>query len=153
MWLLYFVPDSLIQLVVHAILATGIVGCILSFFIVNKILRFFPPFAGFVSIAQLISALLLIAGIYFEGGYTTEMQWRNRVKEIEAKVAQAEQESKEANSKLDKKSAERVKIIQGRQLVVKQYIDREITKYDASCAIPIEVVRAHNAAAKNEDLK
>jgi hypothetical protein len=81
------------------------------------------------------------------------MQWRERVREMEAKVARAEQESKEANSKLDNKSAEKVKVIKEKAIVVKQYIDREVIKYDATCTIPVSVVKAHNAAAKNEELK
>jgi hypothetical protein len=153
MWILHFLPDSFIQFIVHTILLAGIVGTILSFFVINKVLRFFPPFASYYKIAQVVSVILLFSGVYFEGGYSTEMQWRERVREMEAKVAKAEEESKAANDKLDKKSAERVKVIQGKQIIVKQYIDREITKYDSTCKIPQEVVKAHNAAAKNEELK
>lgn len=137
----------------HTILLAGVVGCVLSFFVVNRVLRFFPPFGRYVNIAQIISALTLAAGVYFEGGYSTEMQWRERVAEMESRVAQAEQESKDANTKLDKKSKDKIKVIQGKQVIVKQYIAREVTKYDATCPIPAPVVKAHNAAAKNEAIK
>jgi DNA-binding protein YbaB len=153
MWILHFLPDSFIQFIVHTILLAGVVGCILSFLVVNKLLRFFPPFGSYVNIAQIISAILLAAGIYFEGGYSTEMQWRERVREMEAKVAKAEQESKDANIKLDQKSEAKVKVIKGKQVIVKQYIDREVTKYDNTCKIPEPVIKAHNAAAKNEGIK
>lgn len=153
MWLLHFLPDSFLQFIVHTILIAGVVGCFLSFFVVNKILRAFPFLSHYVNIAQIASAVLLVAGVYFEGGYSTEMQWRERVAEVEAKVAKAEQESKEANDKLDSKSAEKVRVIREKGVVIKQYIDREVTKYDATCTIPAPVVRAHNAAAKNEAVK
>jgi hypothetical protein len=153
MWLLHFLPDSFIQFIVHAILLAGIVGCFLSFFVVNRVLRAFPFLSSYVTIAQVASAVALVAGVYFEGGYSTEMQWRERVREVEAKVAKAEEAAKVANVKLDKKAAEKVKVIQGKQIIVKQYIDREVTKYDATCKIPQEVVKAHNASAKNEELK
>jgi hypothetical protein len=81
------------------------------------------------------------------------MSWRNRVAEVEARVARAEAESKQASDRLAKKSAERVQAIRDRGLVVKQYIDREVVRYDDSCKIPDAVVRAHNAAARNEDIK
>ena len=151
MWILHFLPDSFIQFIVHAILLAGMVGCVLSFFVINKVLRFFPPFASYYKIAQVASVVLLASGIYFEGGYTTEMQWRARVAEVEAKVAKAEAESKLANDKLDTKKEAKVKVIRGKALVVKQYIDREVTKYDSTCVIPQAVVKAHNAAARNED--
>jgi hypothetical protein len=72
---------------------------------------------------------------------------------------QAEAESKTANEALDKKSNEKVKIIKEKGLVVKQFIDREVVKYDTKfmpggeCAIPEPVIKSHNAAAKNETLK
>ena len=153
MWLLHFLPDSFLQFVVHAILIAGVVGCFLSFFVINRLLMAFPPFASYYKTAQIVSVVLLVAGIYFEGGYAAEKQWRERVAEVEAKVAVAEQQAKEANAKLDKKSAVKVKVIREKALVVKQYVDREVTKYNASCVIPEPVVKAHNAAAKNEDLK
>jgi hypothetical protein len=148
MWVLHFLPDSFIQFIVHTILLAGIVGCVLSFFVVNKVLRFFPPFGRYVNLAQIISALLLASGVYFEGGYSAEMQWRERVKEVEAKVAKAEQEAKDANTKLDKKSAEKVKVIKGKEIIVKRYIDREVTKYDNQCVIPKAFVDAHNMSAE-----
>ena len=118
MWLLHFLPDSFIQFIVHTILIAGVIGCIVSFFA----LKYVPFIAGYKKIAQLISVVLLVSGIYFEGGYSTEMQWRERVREMEAKVAKAEEESKAANEALDKKGDQKVKVIQGRQVVVKQYI-------------------------------
>jgi hypothetical protein len=153
MWLLHFLPDSFLQFIVHAILIAGVIGCFLSFFVINRLLIAFPPFASYYKVAQIVSAVLLVAGIYFEGGYTTEMAWRERVAEVEAKVAQAEAESKEANVKIDAKGKEKIKIIREQALVVKQYIDREVVKYDETCVIPAPVIKAHNAAAKNEELK
>jgi hypothetical protein len=153
MWLLHFLPDSFIQFVVHAILMAGLVGTFLSFFVVNKILRAVPVLSRYVTIAQIVSALTLVAGVYFEGGYSAEMQWRERVREMEEKVAVAEQQSKDANTAVDKKGQEKVKVIREKGIIVKQYIDREVTKYDTTCKIPNEVVKAHNAAATNEGVK
>ena len=153
MWILHFLPDSFIQFIVHAILVAGIVGTFLSFFVVNKILRLFPALSQYVTIAQIVSALTLVAGVYFEGGYSAEMQWRARVAEAEAKVVIAEQQAKTANVELDKKGHDKVKVIKEKGIVVKQYIDREVIKYDSTCNIPNEVIKAHNAAATNEGIK
>lgn len=150
MWLLHFLPDSFIQFIVHAILIAGIVGVFLSFFVVNKILRAVPMLSRYVNVAQLVSAVTLVAGVYFEGGYSAEMQWRERVREVEAKVAKAEEQAKQANAELDAKANEKVSEIQVKQVVVKQYINREVTKYDSTCNIPAPVVKALNAAAKQE---
>jgi DNA-binding protein YbaB len=144
MWLLHFLPDSFLQFVVHAILLAGVIGCIVSFFA----LKYVPFITGYKKMAQVVSIVLLVSGIYFEGGYSNEMQWRQRVREMEAKVAKAEEESKAANLALDKKSAEKVKVIQGRQVVIKQYIDREVAKYNDQCVIPKPFIDAHNQSAE-----
>jgi len=153
MWLLHFLPDSFLQFVVHAILIAGIIGCFLSFFVVNRILRAVPVLSRYVNVAQLVSAVTLAAGVYFEGGYSAEMQWRARVAAVEAKVAAAEQQAKEATAALDAKAEEKVVEIQQKAVIVKQYIDREVVKYDSTCVIPDPVIKAHNAAAKNESVK
>jgi len=146
MWLLHFLPDSFLQFVVHAILLAGVLGTLLFYFIIGK----FPiPFlGGYIRLGKILSAILLVSGIYFEGGFSNEMQWRERVREMEAKVAKAEEEAKEANKALDNKSKEKVKVIRERGVVVKQYIDREVAKYDNQCVIPKEFVKAHNDAAE-----
>ena len=153
MWLLHFLPDSFIQFIVHAVLLAGIVGCVLSFAVINKLFRFWPGFAAYYKTAQIISVVLLVSGIYFEGGYSAEMAWRERVREMEAKVAAAEAEAKVANTKLEAAGTNKIKVIREKGIVVKQYIDREVTRYDSTCVIPGAVVRAHNAAARNEELK
>lgn len=146
MWLLHFLPDSFLQFVVHAVLLAGIIGTALFYFILGKFP--IPFFSNYVRLGKIISVILLASGVYFEGGYSNEMQWRERVREMEAKVAKAEQESKEANAALENKSKEKVKIIREKSVVVKQYIDREVKKYDSQCVIPDAFIRAHNDSAE-----
>jgi preprotein translocase subunit SecF len=102
---------------------------------------------------KVVGIALLVLGVYFRGGYSVEIQWRERVAEVEAKLAQAEKASQAANVVLETKGKEKIRVIKEKGEVIKQYIDREITKYDATCNIPNEVVKAHNAAAKNEAIK
>lgn len=153
MWLLHFFSDGFIQFIVHTTLILGIVGCVLTFGILNRVLRTMPFLAPYYQALRAISVIFLISGIYLEGGYSSEMQWRERVREMEAKVAEAEQQSQAANEQLNQKGQQKVKIIREKGQIIKQYIDREITRYDNGCVIPQEVVRAHNAAARNEAVK
>jgi hypothetical protein len=153
MWILNFIPDSVLYFGVMLLICSGLI-----LLAVGQCMRFIPaplvytisPYKTPINIA---SVVLLVIGIYFYGGYSTEMVWRERVKEVEAKVAKAEAESKTANDKLVQKSKQKVVVIKQKAQIVKQYIDREITKYDNTCVVPNEFVKAHNAAAKNEGLK
>ena len=74
--------------------------------------------------------------------------WLDRVHEMEAKVAKAEEESKLANDKLNEKTQQVRTQIQTKTTIVKQYIDREVTKYDSQCVVPKEFVKAINDAAE-----
>ena len=148
MWLLSFVPDAWLHLAVLGVLSVGAVIYVLSYFTV-----FLPQLAPVREPIRILGTLIIVAGVFFYGSYDTEMTWRRRVAEVEARVDQAQAESKKANSQLDKKSTERVRVIKERGLVIKQYIDREVVRYDEACKIPDVVVRAHNAAARNEDVK
>mgnify|MGYP003347996305 CR=1 FL=1 len=148
MWVLHFLPDAIILWFCNILLLVGIALTIAGFFAhrIPLVWQYQLPF-------KVLGIALLALGVYFRGGYSVEMEWRERVREMEAKVAQAEEAAREANEKLDKAGAVKIKEIRGKTLIVKQYIDREITKYDATCVIPNEVVKAHNAAAKNEAIK
>jgi len=148
MWMLSFVPDAWLLLAVYGVLAAGAVLYTFSYFT-----AFVPALIPFKEPVRLVGTVLVIAGVYFYGSYDTEESWRAKVAEVEARVARAEAESTQANDRLAKKSLERVQAIRERGLVVKQYIDREVVRYDDSCKIPDAVVRAHNAAAKNEEIK
>lgn len=148
MWLLHFLPDAFLAFVVNAVLILGVVATILTCFLLKYVVRLIPTLAPHIFVAQAVSIAVLLTGVYFRGGYSAEMQWRERVAEVEARLAEAERASQTANEKLEKKTKEKTKVIEGRQVIVKQYIDREVTKYDNQCRIPEPFVRAHNDAAE-----
>lgn len=150
MWILNLLPESFIQYVVNGLIVGGAILVFLSFFVINKILMRWPTLAAYHLIIQFTSLVMLVVGVYFKGEYEIEMSWRHKVDEAQAKVAKAEQQARDANDALQKKSAEKVKVIQGKQIIVKQYIDREVTKYDNTCPVPGPVVKALDSAAKNE---
>jgi len=97
---------------------------------------------------KVLGIALLVLGVYFRGGYAVEAEWRERVTQVEAQLAAAEKASADANAQLDTRSQQRVSAIREKNRVVKQYITREITRYDDQCVIPQPFVRAHNDAAE-----
>ena len=148
MWMLSFVPDAWLILAVYGILAVGMVLYTFSYFT-----AFVPALIPFKEPVRILGTVLVIAGVFFYGSYDTEETWRGRVAEAEAQVARTEAASKKANDKIEARSQERVRMIYKNATVVRQYIDREVVRYDDSCKIPDVVVNAHNAAARNEAIK
>ena len=140
MWILKWLPDWIF----YAIFLVGLIG-----YAATYLFKYIPiPFIFvYRKPIQIASVLAIIFGTFMSGAIYDNEAWLDRVKEMEAKVAKAEQEAKDANEKInDKTEKVREKIVQ-KQVLVKQYIDREVTKYDNTCVIPKEFVEVHNKAA------
>lgn len=151
MWALHFMPDNFIQFIIHAILIIGVVGAFLTFFVINKILRSFPILSKYVTLAQLISAIFLVVGVYFKGGYSTELQWRDRVKEVEAQLEEAKKESVKINTIIETKVITKTKAIKEKGETIVQQVDKLIP-VEKDCVIPKEAIDVHNEAARMNTL-
>lgn len=149
MWFLHFLPDSFLIYVVNCVLVAGVVGTFLSFFVINRLLRWWPGMAAYYHILQIVSIILLVVGVYCSGGLYTEMEWRNRVSEEQAKVAVAEEKAADANKALAKKGKEKVKVVKEVQVVIKERIREVEKRIDADCKVDPEAISIINDAAKN----
>jgi hypothetical protein len=150
MWMLSFVPDSLLLWIVNTILIVGAIGSFLSFFVLHKILNKFPALAPYHLLIQIVSIVLLVAGVYLKGGYGVEMAWRERVADLEAKIKVAEAKSEQANIDLAAKQKEKVKVVKEVQVVIKEKIVQVASKIDAECKVDPDAISIINDAAKNQ---
>jgi hypothetical protein len=141
MWILKWLPDWIF----YGILLAGVIG-----YLATYLIKYIPvPFVYmYKTPIQLGSIVAIVIGTFMSGAIYDNDAWLDRVHEMEAKVAKAEQESKEANTKIDNKTQEAKTKIVEKQVLVKQYIDREVTKYDNQCIIPKEFIKALNDAAE-----
>jgi hypothetical protein len=154
MWILHLLPDALIAWIVNSILIAGTVTTVAGFFV-----RFIPFVNTYRIPVQVAGILLLIAGVYFEGGYTTEMAWRERVAEVEAKLHIAEKQSAEVNTEIITRTVTQNKIVRERGDDIIKYVDREVVKnqevvrFVENCPIPDIIINTHNAAALNKPIE
>jgi hypothetical protein len=148
--MLGWVPNSVLFYFVNGMLVVGAISFFLSFFVLHKILNKFPSLAPYNLLIQIISTVLLVAGIYLKGGYGVEMEWRNKVADLETKIAVSEAQSKDANVKLDAAIKSKTKIVHDVQVVVKEKIVKVAGKIDADCKIDPEAIEIINDAAKNQ---
>lgn len=152
MFLLSFIPDALIIWVVNTILLAGIVGSVVSFFF-GFFIRWMPWIIPYRMFLQIISLILLIAGVYFKGGVGVEMEWRARVAEMEAKVAAAESQSKEKNVEIQKVYVDKVRVVKEQQIVVQEKIKEVQVMIDSQCRVTTDVINILNDAATNPGVK
>jgi len=143
MWVLHFLPDSTILWFCNILLFAGIVATAAGF-VAHRI----PVLWQYQLAFKLGGILLLVLGVYFRGGLAVEQDWRERVATVEAKLAIAEKASADANKTIEVKTQQRVTQIRQRMTYVRQYVDREVVKYNDQCVIPESFVRAHNSAAE-----
>lgn len=143
MWILHFIPDSLILWFCNILLIAGIAATTAGLFAhrIPLIWQYQLPF-------KVLGIALLTLGVYFRGGYAVEAEWRERVAEVQARLAQAEQAAEQANTVIENKAAKKITEIRNRTEYITRYIDREVTKSDSACVIPPSFVEAHNRAAE-----
>lgn len=154
MWLLHLLPDGLLEFIVNAVLLLGIVLTVLSFFVLNKILRLLPGLANYHTLIQIISIIILAAGLYFKGGYVTEMIWREEVAKVQAELDKAKNKAAEVVIQVEEKIVFKDKIIKEQGQTLIQYVDREVVKkeevvkYIENCPVPTEIIDIHNQATQ-----
>ncbi len=153
MWFLSFVPDSFLFWVINVILISGAIGSFLSFFLLHRIVRWFPALAPYHLLLQIVSIVLLIAGVYLRGGYGVEMEWREKLRAAEERARIAEEQAKVVNEKIVVQYRDKVKTVK-EQVVVYQDKIKEVEKIiNQECKVAPEVIDIHNNAAKSRKME
>lgn len=145
MWIFEWLPDA----VTHTIFLVGALGIFAGF-----VLAFIPFVKQYKMAIQVTSIFIFALGVYLEGGLADNKEWTAKVKDLESKIAVAEEKSKTANVIVEEKVVTKTQIVKQKGKDIIQYIDREVVKnndvikYIENCPVPKEVIEAHNAAAK-----
>ena len=135
MWILQFLPNWIFYVLCFAGIAA---------FLVTKFVKILPN----AQLIQAASVAVVAVSIYMIGAISNNDAWLARVKEMEAKVAEAEAKSATANTDIVEKTVIKTQVIKERGQDIVKYVDREVVKYDTTCIIPKEFVAAHNKAAE-----
>ena len=143
MFILHFLPDSVILWFCNGLLLAGVALTIIAFFI-----KSIPLINQYRIPAQVLGIALLVVGVYFRGGYAVEQVWRERVAELQTQITVAQAASKDANVKIETRVLKKTEYITRRGQDIVQYVDREVVKYDNTCMIPDPFIQAHNRAAE-----
>jgi hypothetical protein len=135
MWILQFLPNWIFYLT----LFTGIAA-----FLVTKFVKMLPN----AQLIQAASVAVVVVSTYMIGAISNNDAWLAKIKDLEAKVAQAEIKSAALNTEIVEKTVTKTQIVKQRGEDIVKYIDREVVKHDANCVIPKEFVATHNQAAE-----
>jgi len=145
-WAFSLIPDSFLLWVYYLLTALGF-----GLYIGSKLVKWLPLMGQYKLPAELIGVAVLTASAYLLGGLETELTWRARVEELEAKVKVAEEKSQQVNVVIQEKVVTKVKVIKENV-----YVNREIIKevagkqLDSQCTLPKSTVSLHDSASRNE---
>jgi hypothetical protein len=147
-WMFSLIPDAILNWIYWLIIAVGLTGLFAGW-----LGKFIPFYGRYVQFLKPIGIALLVLGVWLRGGYDTEMQWRAKVAEAQAKVAKAEVESQEINTKLETERKKKAKVRTEYITTVKERIVKETQVIDAECKVAPEAIGILNDAAKNSAKK
>lgn len=141
MWILEWLPNWIF----YAILLLGVIG-----FAVTYLLKFIPIPAIYVyrTPIQIVSVVFMVIGVYMAGSIANNEAWEAKVKEVEAKLAEAEAQGAKETIKIVEKVVVQEKIVRQRGQDIVKVIEKEVVKYDNKCEIPPPFIEIHNQAAE-----
>lgn len=137
MWMLSLLPDF----VWHLLLIISLVTIAFTYF-----LRMIPFVGANATQLRFAAIALLVLAVWMEGGIANEAKWQERVRELEAKVAEAEKRAAEANAKIEYVYVDKVQVVKEIQYVVRKEIERAANELDANCRIPPRAIELLNQA-------
>lgn len=145
MWfILSFLPDWFVTYFVHIIFGAGLIGIFAGAFL-TKI----PFVSQYGSLIKIVSNILFVVGLFLEGGLQTELAWRKKVADLQAKIEVAQQQSKEANANIEKKVADQVKNIKDNVNANRQTIENNRASINAECKLSDTAWMLYNSASQN----
>ena len=147
-WLLQWLPNTVLYIIIHAAIAVGLVGLLVASFL--KLIPFINIYRIWI---QLICVVLLVGGIYCKGADEVEMTWRQRVAELEKQVQESEARAEKINTKIVTRI--RTKIQQ--HTVYRDRVQTEIQEkkvyIDRDCKLNPTAVELYNRAVAGEEKK
>lgn len=139
MWILQWLPDWIFYLMFFA----GLLG-----FVATYVMKFIPFVYVYKTPIQVASVILISIGLYMSGAIANNESWEKRVREMEAKVAEAQVQAANENVKIVEKVVTKIQVIKERNNDIIQYVNTNLVQYDETCKIPQPFIEALNRAAE-----
>jgi hypothetical protein len=92
---------------------------------------------------MVVCTVIFILGLLYANGV-----WQQAAKKLQAQVEIAEAKSQIVNEVIKDRIVLKTQLIKQRGENTTEYITREVIKYDNTCVIPSEFIKAHNSAAE-----
>jgi len=143
MWFLSFIPDWILQWAIHGLV---ILGLVLTF--IGSLVKFIPVIQPYALVGRQLGIVLLVVGVFFEGGYATEMSYRARIAEMQAKIKEAEVKSAKVNEKLASEVSKNKELIKEKVNRNAKDIEAKREAINAECKLSDDAWVLYNRAVE-----
>ena len=140
MWILSWIPDF----VFHIVFVVGVLAIVAGYFLDN-----IPFISANAKTIQVAGILLTVLGVWFEGGIARDQYYREKIAELQAKIAKAEVASAEANAALAQQLAKNEILVKENNAAARQRLQQQAQQLNAECKINKNIIGIINDAAKN----
>lgn len=144
MWIISFLPDYFI----HLLLAAGVIGVVAGF-----LLSFIPFVSTYKLPIQVISIIVLTFSVYLEGGIAEQQRYEKEIAEMKVKIAEAEAKAQITNIEIVERLKVETQVIHEKGETIIRYVEKKVIEYDNQCDLPELIVTIHNAAALNQPIE
>ena len=145
MWQIQWVFSLLPDFVYYVLLIVGILS-----FAASYILTMIPFFAKNALMIRISSMILILFCVWMAGGMSVESKWKERVKDLELKVAISEKKALESNIRIETVYVDKIKVVKEIQYITQNRISKDADKLDKNCTIDSDAIQILNQAAQAE---
>jgi membrane-bound ClpP family serine protease len=142
-WILSLIPEWILVTLIHG---TVVVGLVLTF--CGGLLKFIPVINPYAAIAKQIGIVLLVIGVFFEGGLAVEQSYRVRIAEMQAKIKEAEIQSVKLNEKLTVEVSKNKELIKEKVNKNAKDIEAKREAINAECKLSDDAWVLYNRAVE-----
>ena len=138
-WIISYLPSELLSAIGLILLLAGVLITALA-----SLIKFVPVINMYRLYIQILGVVVLLSGVYLRGVFETEIVWRERVAEAEAKIRAAEKRAEEATAQVVTEYRDRVKVVKQQVQVVKKEIQIQREVINADCKLNPTAIDLYN---------
>jgi len=146
LWLIQLIPTSWLEFAALMILIVGAV-----MFFAGYIFKYTPFVKQYNFPLRVIGFILLLAGAYFNGGLGVEMEYRARIEEMQKRVELAEEESRQANSQIERVIEQQTVVVKEDTAETLAEIERLKAEINANCELTPEMIILYNRGVEGNE--
>jgi hypothetical protein len=132
-------PDWLLMFAVYAALGIGVALTVFGWVMKNIL-------------AQIGGVALLVAGVYWYGGYTTEMIWREQVAALEEKIKESENRAPVITKEIVTKYKDKIFVVNRGVEVIKKEIEIKREIINEGCKLNPTAVEMYNKGISGDPI-